>query len=451
MPLQYAIANVARCANTRSDYYPPSGRVSIGGTLRSGLVDKKGLRIVQSNDGNQNTCAFECFDFTPLRGQEVLVTLGTTANRLFGGHILNISQTAPHKNQRVRFRVSCVDYSWLLGMKRITGRRWVNVSMSNIIEELIADFAPSGFTTTKVEVGLDQTDFTANHAETLLQALRRGMKQASVGNGTTKGGFFYIDEYKVVHAYVTPESDGNPLVLNYVDFPVLKIAYEADISQTRTRTYVLGGITQTTSPVPVGSSLVPVADTALFHATSPAQALAFGNQMNYFGTSPTSGAGYLTSVTAVSYAIPQGENVRVMAARVNSSAAQSLAVIIGTSDGLIDHVIDDARLSDQGARDKGDSDLALFAMPETALHFDTRTKFLRAGKTMAASITAPATFTSSLIVQRVTIADIDLGGGASLFPKRSVDAFAGGSAASRDTFRILETADRYISQGSGAS
>lgn len=429
MALQYAIAGVARCANTRSDYYRPIGQVSVGGTLRSALVDKTTCRIVQSNDGQANTATFECFDFTPVHGQEVIISIGTTANRLFAGHILSVTASAPHLNQRVRYRVTCLDYSWLLDTRRITGRRYVNTSATAIITDLML-LAPSGFSTSNVQTSMPPVDFTANHAETLLQAVRRLMKMV--------GGYVYVDYTKGLHAYITPETDANPLTVNGTDFPIWDLTYEQDLSQVRTRVYVMGATTQTSSYVSTSATVIPVNETSIFSASSGGQALAYGNQLSYGTTSPTAGAGVLMSLTGLSYAIPQGDSVRVLATRVNSNAASSMAAIIGSGDGLIDHVIDDSRLSDPGARDRGDAELDFFAAPEAALRFTTRAKFMRAGKTFTASLSAPAAISGTFLVQHVTIRDLDVGGSGNAFPIRDVQT----GTSPRDVYELLAVANQ---------
>src|SRR5688572_16873411 len=73
----YAISGLCRSNYTRSDYYPPVGQVRVSGTLRSTMIDKHTLTIIDTLTSQANTCSFECFDFTPLRGQEVIVSLGT--------------------------------------------------------------------------------------------------------------------------------------------------------------------------------------------------------------------------------------------------------------------------------------------------------------------------------------------------------------------------------------
>jgi hypothetical protein len=428
----YSISGTFRAAMSRSDYYRPYAQIAIAGTRRSTMVDKRTVRVVQSNDGQANTATFECFDFVPTRGQEVAISVGTAANRIFAGHILHVSQSAPHANQRVRYHVSCVDYHWLLETRRITGRVYQNTSASQIIDDLML-LAPSGFSTNNVQASMPSVDFTANHAETVLQAIRRLMKMV--------GGYVYVDYLKDVHAFITPETDANPLVVNGSDFDIWDVTYSEDLSQARTRVFVLGGTTQTTSPVPITATAIPVDDTTLFGA-SGGSALAFGNEITYGATSPTSGVGWLASITGLNYAIPQGESVRVLATQVNSNAASSMAVWLGT-EGLIDHVIEDARLSDAGARERAEGDLTLFNAPDAVLQFTTRAKFLRSGKTIVASMSAPAAISGTFLVSHVTIRDLDPGGNGMIFPVREVSA----GSASRDVYDLLTLTDRLTTEG----
>lgn len=434
---QFALSGVCRSGASRSDYYRPVGQVSIGGTLRSGMVDRNRLKIIDTMTAQANTCRFECFDFTPLRGQEVIVSIGTLSNRLFAGHIINVSQSAPHAGQRVRFAVDCVDYTWLLDARRITGKRYIGESVTNIVNDLMTSFAPSGFTTGNVEASMDAVDFTANHAETLMQALARLMKMATKSG--RKGGYCKVDYNKGLHAFVTPETTNNPTALTPTNTAFWDLQYAIDISQVRTRTYALGATTQTTSTVPSGATAVPVEDTRQFVGGS--YALAFGNQISYAGTSPTSGPGWLTGVTSFAYAVPQGESIRLLAIGVNSTAAQSMAAILG-GDGLIDHVIEDERLGASGAQSRADADVGLYFAPEERVGYTTRDKFAFAGKTLPVSLTAPTTIAAELVVQQVEISDISLGNGLR-FPVRRVDA----AKTFRDGFELLAVADQLSTEG----
>lgn len=439
---QYALSGQSRSRATRADYYRPIGQVQIGGTLRSSLIDKSTVRIVDVLNAQPNTASFECFDFTPARGQEVIISLGTIANRLFAGHILTVEQTTPNLHQRVRFTVSCVDYTWLLDTRRITGMRYTNETVTNIINDLMTRFAPTGFTTTNVEASMDAVDFTANHAETLMQALTRLMKMAS--KGSRKGGYCYVDYTKGLHAFVTPETDSNPRVLQATNFNFWDLEYRVDLSQVRTRVYVLGGTTQTTSPTPNTSSAIPVDDTRKFSATG-GRALTYGNQIVYTGTSPASGPGWLTGVTSFAYSLPQGESVRVLATRIGSNAASSMSVILGAShDGLVDHVIEDERLNDAGAIVRGDGELGLFEQPEGGVTLFSRDKFLRSGKTLPASLTVPTTISAEFTIQEVEISDLSLGA-STKFPLRRVNA----ATTYRDGFELLAGADRRSTEGPG--
>jgi len=434
---QYAIAAGCRSGTTRSDYYRPFGKVTINGTVRSRMVNDD-LRISDALNDQPNLCNFTCQGFTPVRGQEIVISLGTSSNRIFAGHILTVSPSAPNKDQRVTWTVDCVDYTWLLQARRITGRRYTNSTPSTIIADLMT-FAPSGFTSS-VETGLDNVaEFTTNHAETLMQALVRLMKMAS--KSSRKGGYVYVDYNKVVTAYVTPPSTNNPVPLRSTTQTAWDIRYAADISQSRTRTFVLGGTTQTSSPTPNTSTAIPVLDTRKFNSAG-GYALSYGNQLRYTGTSPTSGPGWITGVTSFAYSIPQGESVRVLTVSVNSSAATSMAAILGSGDGLIDHVIEDERYSDTGAQNRGDADVSQFCGPIEDVSYKTRDKFTISGRTLAVSLTAPTTAAAQLIVQSVDIMNIGLGTNPR-FPLRKVTA----GTLYKDVFDILDAADQASAEG----
>lgn len=441
---QYAISGLCRSGATRSDYYNPIGQVQIAGTLRSRTVDKTTLRINDYLHALPNTATFECVDFMPTRGQEVIISLGTITNRIFAGHIVNVAQQSANRHQRIRYRVDCVDYTWLLETRRITGVRFTNESATNIVTSLMGSFAPPGFNTANVEASLDPVDFTANHGETLMQAINRLMKMASIGS--RKGGYAYVDYNKGLHAFVTPETGNNPSAITDTATSYWALQYREDFSQTRSRTYVMGAVTQTRSAVPSGSASVPVEETSFF-GSSGGRALSFGNELVYTAVSPSSGPGWLTGVTSFAYTIPQGESVRVMAVAVNSNAARSIQAWLGGSSvttGLVDHVIADERLSDAGARDRADADIALNSEPESGLVLVSRDKFMRSGKTLAVSLTVPTTIAKQYVLQSVEITDVSVGQANPAFPRRRIDA----ATTAYDLNRLLQTADRLSTEGS---
>jgi hypothetical protein len=436
---QFAISAACRSGATRSDYYVPYARITIGGTVRSPMIDNSSFRISDSLNAQPNTCRFECVGFTPIRGQEVIVTLGTSSNRIFAGHILTVTPKTANSAQRVRWSVDCVDYTWLLEARRISGRRYTAATPATILADLMT-FAPTGFTSTAIETGLDNiADFTTNHAETLMQAIVRLMKMAS--KGAVKGGYAYVDYLKNLHAFVTPESTNNPSAWRSTGTRFWDLSYSVDLSQVRTRTFVLGGTTQTTSSTPNTSGAVPVADTRKFNAAG-GYALTYGNQLRYTATSPASGPGWLTGVTSFAYSIPQGESVRVLAIGVNSTAARSISFFLGTGDGLLDHVIEDERFSDAGAQNRADADVTLFGVPEETVTGTTRDKFAVSGKTLPVSLTIPTTVSVALVVQSVEISDIGIGR-TPRFPIRRLTA----GTLYKDVFEILSGADQANTEG----
>jgi hypothetical protein len=449
---RYAIVNACVFDSTRFGYYRPLGLMKVAGVDRSRNVDRHTLRIVDVIDQQTNTATLDVFGFIPVKGQEIVISLGTHQNKLFAGYILNVTQQAPNKEQRLRFTLNCADYTWQLDTRRILGRSWTNTSATRIIHDIIDDFAPA-FSALRVEVGMENVNFTANHAETISQAITRLMSMI--------GGYWYVDYDRTVHAFVTPEpgtatttASGdnymislglgapaaippmltmglNPGTVIYTGAIVLtanlttywRLRHESDVSQVRTRVHILGGTTTTTSPVPSGSAEIPVEDTSLFSVASPPGfALSFGNQVSYAGTSPASGPGWITGVSSLSYAIPQGESVRVLVTRSNTPAANSIAALMGSGTGFIEETVDDERLSVDGALTRADGELATFAAPSETIRFYTRDRAVTAGRLISASIVAPNSLTvvGNFLTQEVVIRDVDFVQGE--FPVREVTA-----------------------------
>lgn len=74
----------------------------------------------------------------------ILVSTPSGSTRIFAGHILSATQI--NRSVQVRlplYELRCIDYSWQLDWRTVQGRRWTQVPAEQIVEEMIADFAPS--------------------------------------------------------------------------------------------------------------------------------------------------------------------------------------------------------------------------------------------------------------------------------------------------------------------
>lgn len=420
LSLMYALSGVLRSGAGRSGFFPPFGAVSIAGITRSSVVVKSSVVITDEINDVPNTARMTVRGssmYRPQKGQEVVIGLGNLTNRIFAGHVLNVTQQPILLQGAALFDLNCVDYSWQLDWTRVKAKAWSNASVTTIFSDIVSTFAP-GFSV-RVEEGLATIDFQSNHDERVSEALSRLMK--------TAGGYWYVDYDRIVHGFVVPETDANPTTLNANNSNFWNFSYSEDLSQTRPRVRVLGGSTTTTSTVSVGATSIPVNDTRLFGAFG-GSALTGANQITYTGKSVASGPGSLTGVPAsgagaVMTAIAQGDSVRVLAISSNASAAAAVAALVGTGDGYIEHSVEDGQLGDLAARQRAAGELLLHKNPDKRITYNTRDLFARSGKSIAVDLADPVTgqtFVGTFTLQRVVISDIELT--EALFPTRAVEA-----------------------------
>lgn len=439
--LVYCISNIARSGATRSDYAPPRGALTIAGVDRASAMLKRSCTIVELIDEQPNTCTLTVRaprgGWEPMRFQEVIIGVGNITSRLFAGHILNIRRRLPKKGgQFIRYELDCSDYTWLLNHRRITGRRWANTSATTIVQQILTDFAPL-ISSSRVQAGLPTVDFTANHEETVAQALTRLAKM--LADPSDQPAYWYVDYHKVLHFYTGIEPDANPVLLTsdasatgFWDMTV-----ETDATQMRNRVHVLGQNTATTAEVAAGATAIPVDDTRMF-GDSGGKALVDGNEITYTGKSVSTGPGDLTGVPSsgtgsVLYTVAQGASITVLATRENTISQAIVAQVIGDDhDGVIEHAVHDGNVGDAAARLLGDAQLVTFGSPygETRITYKTRDKFARAGKAASVSLSDPISLVGTFLIQQVVIR-IDMS--ENVFPLREVEA----GVSKRDLVGIL--------------
>lgn len=418
--LMYSLAGVLRCGAGRSGYFRAVAAFSIAGTSVGSAI-KPAATIYDELDATPNTARVSVrgsSTFTPAKGQEIIIGLGNATNRIFAGHILNVSLRQHFRDKkRPTFDLDCIDYSWQLDWKRVQGKAWSSTAVGTIASEIVSTFAPAF--TMRVEAGLTSVDFQSNHDERVSEALSRLMKMV--------GGYWYVDYDRIVHVFVNPETDANAVALDSTNTKFWDLQYEEDITQTRTRVRVTGGASTTTAVAAVGATSLAIDDTRLF-ASAGGYALVGANQLTYTGKSATSGPGNLTGIPSSSTgsivtAIAQGESVRVLAIQQDATAAAAIATLIGTGDGYLEHSIEDGQLGDSAANQLASGDLILNKDPDKRLSWLTRDIFIKSGKIITLSTTNAKTgqvLSGTFQIQRVVISEIEI----SLvrYPLRSVEA-----------------------------
>ena len=118
-------------------------------------------------------------------------------------------------------------------------------------------------------------------------------------------------------------------------------------------------------------------------------------------------------------AVTLGDAVQLIAQVDDVPAQQAIAAIEG-GDGVIEHYIQDRRLSESGAIARGRAELELFKTIETQLSYTTHDPETRSGRTVHVDLPAPTNITGDFLIQRVTIDDVSYA--KNFYPRRSVDA-----------------------------
>jgi len=202
------------------------------------------------------------------------------------------------------------------------------------------------------------------------------------------------------------------------------------------------GTAGTIPPTPAGAALLQVLSVTGF--PSSGWAIVESLLIRYTGTYaadvfyltgiPASGPGAITAeippgtvvtlspaLVGVSPVVPVtlGDAVQLIA-QVDDVPAQAALAALEGGDGIIEHYIQDRRLSEAGARARGLAELALFKTVETQLSYTTHDVNTRSGKTVHVDMPAPTSLTGDFLIQRVTIDDVSIA--ANWFPRRHVQA-----------------------------
>jgi hypothetical protein len=118
--------------------------------------------------------------------------------RLFGGVVQSVEMVYEGLTTQLAYRVHCVDYTWLANRKRPFGT-YTNVSVSTIVKDLIAKFAPD-FTTAHVQTNLAKVSATFDGSKDLATCLSD--LATAIG-----GGHWYFDYDMDLHFFhIVPAS-----------------------------------------------------------------------------------------------------------------------------------------------------------------------------------------------------------------------------------------------------
>jgi hypothetical protein len=114
-----------------------------------------------------------------------------------------------------------------------------------------------------------------------------------------------------------------------------------------------------------------------------------------------------------------GDAVQLLA-QVDDVPAQTAMAAVEGGDGIIEHYIQDRRLSEAGAIARGTAELTLFKQIETQVTYTTHDPNTRSGRTVHMDLPAPTNLVGDFLIQKVTIDDVSIA--KNWYPKRTVEA-----------------------------
>jgi len=249
--------------------------ITFNGSDFSNLVRYESIRItnVAGDQPKRCTLTVNKTGTPPTAGMDVKIALQSVfpANLIFGGTITQVEQSFDKLLGNTVYQVTCTGYTFLLS-ERYPNVSYVNTSAGTIIANLLTLYGPPGFAATSISAGVTATLTTINFDGT--QDLPHCISKLM----SAIGGYWRIDDSKIVHAYLAAETDAVPDPIDVSNTTAMidpAFKYKVDISQIRNRIKVKGGSGGSTS-IPIGAggaSFIPISSALAFNLSGPGQAL----------------------------------------------------------------------------------------------------------------------------------------------------------------------------------
>jgi len=264
----YALGGLMRGGASRGGYVDSRVYIDIDGDQIGWAPDDDArgvllgtLSITDVLDEAVNTCSFRVNGYVPEDGAELIITRGSkNAAPLFAGYALTVQQVYAGVPRNVQADVRAVDYTWLLGMQKVTGQ-YRNLSATDVVKDLIAKFAAvNGFTTVNVAAGLPVLEQITFTDEDLPDAITRTCRRI--------GAYWYVDYRKDLHVFFTDTSRTAPQPLVPTHPSLTNFSRLHERTQGLTRVYVEGRGSSLLAAVNAGETILPVEAVDMFQALS---------------------------------------------------------------------------------------------------------------------------------------------------------------------------------------
>jgi hypothetical protein len=154
------------------------------------------IRDVLNNAPNSATFSIDGTSTPPTTGEQIEIVDPNDGDRLlFRGILQGFDQEYEGQTDQLVYRCTAVDFTWLLNRRRPLGK-YVNVSASDIVNDLLAKYAPAfgrDFVQTNLAPVSAEFDGTMDFASVLSEIAR------AIG-----GGHWYVDYDMGVHFFHVP-------------------------------------------------------------------------------------------------------------------------------------------------------------------------------------------------------------------------------------------------------
>ena len=372
----FARAGIARAGATRSGYYFQNVIILVNGVDVSNKLWRNTLRVEDIINEQADLANLTFFDLDVTHGQQLIIALGSSSNRIFGGTIQRPKPLYPKGGQdKGIVTVSATDWTFMLNRRRVY-KRYTALNLHQIFADIIQNFT-SGFTTLNIKSpspNIPEIEFSGEYVATALT------RAAQMG-----GWDWYVDPGRDVHLFDV-EAITQPKALTPTNYDYWNLDHLTDWSQIRTRVYVQGGGSLTTVSTAAGSSEISLEDTVWYSETGGQ--VQFGGQIiNYTGKTATQIIGIpVTGTGSITHRIPAGSNINIRVMRQDTAAQTAALTAAGEGDGVHEYTVTDQRLSIDGAIARADAELAMFKDPVTQGSYQTFERNIRSGSDLVVNL-----------------------------------------------------------------
>jgi hypothetical protein len=333
--LKEARSGIARAGAVRAGYYLQRPFLLLNGANRSQNLDTGTLRVIDRQNDQADTATFDVTGIDLVEGSQVIIASGLSNLRVFGGRVMRTTQKSVRANATKQWSAVCTDWTYDLAKHTVTKRYAAGQAAHVVFLDLIATFAPAGFTTKNVKTNSPTlTGDLVFIGTNLLVALAQVKDAASAAAGVP--WYLNVDPYQDLHFFdVEATALPKPIVVGNFTYDQLEI--DKVITEISTRLLVAGGGSTTTSATAVGATSIAVDDCAWYAATGGTLVTPYADLVTYTGRSAASGPGNITGIPAsgagsITTAIKERDRVSLWVSVDDTAGQNALKVLLGGND-----------------------------------------------------------------------------------------------------------------------